>query len=130
MSEVVSSNTEPESVPIDYEVFQASPEFQDLKRRLRNFVFPLTAAFLAWFLLYVLLGAFAHDFMAKPLWGMNVGLWLGLAQFVTTFAITTAYVMFANKRIDPRTEALRSQLEALAVGGSGAADGPASGGAR
>lgn len=120
MSEDVPVQEAAEAAPIDYEKFQASPEFQELKRRLRNFVFPLTAAFLAWFLLYVLLGAFAHEFMARPLLGLNVAMWLGLLQFVTTFAITTAYVMFANKRIDPRTEALRAELEDLAREAEGA----------
>ncbi len=43
---------------------QASPQFQDLKRTLRRFVFPMTAFFLLWYAVYVLLGAFAHDFMA------------------------------------------------------------------
>lgn len=120
MSEDVPVQEAAEAAPIDYEKFQASPEFQELKRRLRNFVFPLTAAFLAWFLLYVLLGAFAHEFMARPLLGLNVAMWLGLLQFATTFAITTAYVMFANKRIDPRTEALRAELEDLAREAEGA----------
>ncbi|GAA1569770.1 DUF485 domain-containing protein [Leucobacter aridicollis] len=120
MSDENPTPVETEVSPIDYEEFQASPEFQDLKRTLRRFVFPLTAAFLAWFLAYVLLGAFAHDFMAQPLLGMNVGLWLGLLQFVTTFGITTAYVMFANRRIDPRTEALRAELEDRARGAEGA----------
>ncbi|MGO2138883.1 MAG: DUF485 domain-containing protein [Leucobacter sp.] len=120
MSEDVPVQEAAEAAPIDYEKFQASPEFQELKRRLRSFVFPLTAAFLAWFLLYVLLGAFAHEFMARPLLGLNVAMWLGLLQFVTTFAITTAYVMFANKRIDPRTEALRAELEDLAREAEGA----------
>ncbi|GAA2833581.1 uncharacterized membrane protein (DUF485 family) [Leucobacter komagatae] len=121
MSEDVPVQEAAEAAPIDYEKFQASPEFQELKRRLRSFVFPLTAAFLAWFLLYVLLGAFAHEFMARPFLGLNVAIWLGLLQFVTTFAITTAYVMFANKRIDPRTEALRADLEDLAREAEGAA---------
>ncbi|KAM9864061.1 hypothetical protein ACI1US_00025 [Leucobacter sp. BZR 635] len=113
MSADIHDSVVAEDSPIDYEQFQASPEFQDLKSRLRRFVFPLTAVFLAWFLVYVFLGAFAHDFMAQPLLGMNVAMWLGLAQFVTTFAITTAYVMFANRRIDPRTAALRAELEEL-----------------
>ncbi len=121
MSEDIPAQAETHVPPIDYEKFQASPEFQELKRKLRSFVFPLTAAFLAWFLLYVLLGAFAHDFMAQPFLGLNVAIWLGLLQFVSTFAITTAYVMFANKRIDPRTEALRAELEDLARDAEGAA---------
>lgn len=103
---------------IDYEAFQASPEFQAMKRRFRSFVFPLAIVFMLWFLLYVVLAAFAHEFMAQPLWGMNVGLWFGLAQFVTTFAITMWYVSFANKRLDPVTTALRAELETLEAGGA------------
>ncbi|MGW9021006.1 DUF485 domain-containing protein [Leucobacter chromiiresistens] len=101
---------------IDYVAFQARPEFYELKHRFRRFVFPLAAAFMLWFLLYVVLAAFAHDFMATPMLGMNVGLWFGLAQFVTTFAITMAYVRFANRRLDPRTTALRAELEAMEGG--------------
>nr|WP_233528711.1 DUF485 domain-containing protein [Antrihabitans stalagmiti] len=91
---------------------QASPEFQDLRKRLRNFVFPMTAFFLIWYVVYVLLAAYAHDFMATKLFGnINVGLVLGLAQFVTTFAITGIYVRFANKQLDPRAAAIRAELE-------------------
>ena len=39
----------------DYERVQSSAEFQALKRRFRRFVFPMTAFFLAWYFLYVLL---------------------------------------------------------------------------
>lgn len=109
-----------EGTPIDYVAFQARPEFQDYKHRFRRFTFPLTVAFMVWFLAYVALAAFAHDFMAQPLLGLNVGLWLGLAQFVTTFGITMWYVSFANRRLDPITESLRVELEDLAAGsGSG-----------
>lgn len=91
---------------------QASPEFQELRNRLRRFVFPMTAAFLLWYFLYVMLGAFAHDFMATKVWGdINVGILVGLGQFVTTFLITFIYVRFANRELDPRSEAIRSELE-------------------
>lgn len=91
---------------------QASPEFQNLKRTLRRFVFPMTAFFLIWYAAYVLLGAFAHDFMATPVWGnINLGLLLGLLQFVTTFAITGLYVRFANHELDPKAAALRAEME-------------------
>ncbi len=43
---------------------QASPEFAELRMRLRRFVFPMTAFFLIWYATYVVLGAFAHGFMA------------------------------------------------------------------
>lgn len=96
----------------DYLRAQASPEFQELRRRLRTFVFPMTAFFLTWYLTYVLLGAYAHDFMATKVFGnINVGLLLGLGQFVTTFAITGIYVRYANRELDPRAEAIRVELE-------------------
>ena len=91
---------------------QASPEFQELRTRLRRFVFPMTAFFLLWYALYVLLGAFAHDFMAIKVFGnVNVGLLIGLGQFVTTFLITGLYVRFANRELDPRATAIREELE-------------------
>ncbi|MBK0418492.1 DUF485 domain-containing protein [Leucobacter sp. CSA1] len=111
MSHVPSDPGRSAPEPIDYEAFQARPEFQEYRRRFRRFVFPLAAAFMIWFLGFVILGAYAHDLMARPLLGMNVGLWLGLAQFVTTFGITMWYVSFANKRLDPATTALRAELE-------------------
>jgi uncharacterized membrane protein (DUF485 family) len=91
---------------------QDSPEFADLRRRLRRFVFPMTALFVAWYATYVLLAAFAHDFMAIKVFGnVNVGLLIGLGQFVTTFVITGLYVRFANRELDPRAAAIRSMLE-------------------
>lgn len=92
---------------------QASPEFAELRRRLRRFVFPMTAVFLAWYAAYVLLGAFAHDFMATQVFGnVNVGLLIGLGQFLTTFIITGLYVRFADRELDPRAAAIRAEGEA------------------
>ena len=103
----------PEAISGDrYLEVQASPEFQELRSRLRRFVFPMTAVFLVWYTTYVLLGAFATDFMATKVWGdVNVGLLIGLGQFLSTFLITGLYVRFANRELDPRAEAIRTQLE-------------------
>lgn len=97
---------------IDYVAVEESPRFRELKRRQRGFVFPLSIAFLVWYFAFVLLSSFAPTFMATPVWGtVNVGLLLGLGQFVTTFAITMAYVWYANRRLDPIAEELRGELE-------------------
>jgi uncharacterized membrane protein (DUF485 family) len=106
--------------PEEYQEAHASPEFQELKRRFRAFAFPMTVAFLAWYLLYVLLSTYAPDFMGKPLFGnVSVGLIFGLLQFVSTFAITHLYVAHANKRTDPIADEMRERLEhhAYAHGG-------------
>ena len=98
---------------IDYIEIEESPRFVELKRTQRSFIFPFAIAFLVWYFAYVLLSSFARDFMAQPVWGdITVGLLFGLGQFVTTFAITMLYVSFANKRLDPIAEEIRSDLEA------------------
>jgi uncharacterized membrane protein (DUF485 family) len=98
-----------------YEQMQATPEFVELRRKLRRFVFPMSVAFLLWYLLYVLLASFAPAFMAIPVLGnINVGLIIGLLQFVTTFVITTVYVRYANRHLDPAAEKIREQIEGAA----------------
>jgi uncharacterized membrane protein (DUF485 family) len=75
----------------------------------------MSAAFLVWYLLYVLLASFAPGFMATPVLGnINVGLIFGLLQFVTTFVITTVYVRYANRHLDPAAEKIRQQIEGAA----------------
>lgn len=99
-----------------YEQVQQSHEFAELRRKLRRFVFPMSAAFLVWYLLYVLLASYAPGFMAVKLAGnINVGLVIGLLQFVTTFLITTLYVRYANRHLDPAAERLREQIEGSAA---------------
>lgn len=89
-----------------------SKEFHELRRRLARFVIPVSVAFLLWYAVYVLLATYAHDFMSHKLVGnINVALVLGLGQFVTTFAITWAYVRFANNTVDPIATDLREHIE-------------------
>jgi uncharacterized membrane protein (DUF485 family) len=103
----------PRSVSGDaYTEVQHSARFQELRRRHRSFVFPVTAIFMAWYFLYVLLADYAHDFMAKEVFGnVNVGILLGLGQFASTFLITTLYVRYANKNLDPVAAEIRHELE-------------------
>ena len=96
----------------DWTEVQNSAEFTELRRRLRGFVFPMTVAFLAWYMLYVLLSSYAHDFMSTKVFGnINVALVLGLLQFVSTFAITGVYVRYANRRLDPLADKIRHDVE-------------------
>jgi uncharacterized membrane protein (DUF485 family) len=90
----------------------ASPEFDQLRRALRSFVFPMTVAFLVWYLLYVLLSAYARDFMgAKVVGNINVAFVFGILQFVSTFLIAWWYSRYAAAKIDPTAERLRHELE-------------------
>jgi uncharacterized membrane protein (DUF485 family) len=93
-----------------YDLLYASPEFAHLRRRFRRLVLPLMAGFLAWYFAYVLLATYAHDFMAHEVAGrINVGLLLGLAQFVSTFAIAWFYAHRADRDIDPLSAALHTR---------------------
>jgi uncharacterized membrane protein (DUF485 family) len=102
-----------DATPTPYEEMQRSPEFGALRRRWRGYIFLMSGLFLAWFLVYVLLSDFAHDFVNTRIGGTNftIGLVLGLLQFVSTFLITTLYVRFADKNLDPDAEALRERVE-------------------
>ena len=89
-----------------------SEEFAGLRRVFRRTIFPATAAFLLWYASYVLLAAFAPDFMSTRVVGnITVGLLLGLGQFVTTFAITMGYRRWADRTLDPVAGELRARLE-------------------
>lgn len=97
---------------VDFPAAQRSPEFQELRKTHRSFVFPLTVVFLVWYLLYVVLAMYVPQLFAIRVFGnVNLGVILGLLQFVTTFAITGAYVSFANRKLDPKAEAIRERLE-------------------
>ena len=106
------SNHAPAEADDQYMAVQATPEFQDLRKKFRGFVFPMTAFFLAWYFLYVLLSIFASDFMNKALFGkITIGLVFGLLQFVTTFAITFIYARWANRDLDPAADAVGATLD-------------------
>lgn len=106
------SGTQPAGTRDPWIAAQQSPEFVALRRRLRVFVFPMTAFFLTWYFLYVALAAFASDFMAIKVAGnINVALIVGLLQFVSTFLIATLYVRYANQHLDPVSTRIRENIE-------------------
>lgn len=95
-----------------YESILEGPEFTELRRRFTRFVVPVTALFLTWYFTFVLLAAFAPGLMARTVVGnVNLGVVLGLLQFVSTFAITAAYGSWARRRLDPLARRLRQHIE-------------------
>ncbi|MEU2557754.1 DUF485 domain-containing protein [Streptomyces longispororuber] len=96
----------------EYVAVQQSPEFAELRAAHRSFAFPLTVAFIAWYLGYVLLSNYAGGFMGTKLFGnINVAFVFGLAQFLTTFLIAWWYARHAAAKLDPRAEAIKSRME-------------------
>lgn len=97
-----------------YDELHAAPEFAELKRRYRGFVFPATIAFLSWYLLYVVLSNWAGELMSKQVVGnINVALVFGLLQFVTTFLIAWLYARYSSARLDPLARELDERFVAL-----------------
>ena len=95
-----------------YEELQASAEFQDLRKRYRGFAIPWTIAFLVWYMTYVFMSNWAHDFMSIKLVGkINVALVFGLLQFVTTFGIAYFYAKHSQRHLDPLATELRERFE-------------------
>ena len=95
-----------------YVAVQNSPEFVRLRKAFRSFVFPMTAAFLTWYLLYVILSAYARGFMDTKLVGnINVAFVFGILQFVSTFGIAILYSRYAARRLDPTASKIRAELE-------------------
>ena len=110
----MSTQVEPSAPPDpqNYVAVQASPEFVALRKTLRGFIFPMTIAFFLWYALYVILSAYARDFMGTKVVGnINVALIFGLLQFVTTFLIAWMYSRFAARRLDPVADKIRSEME-------------------
>lgn len=95
-----------------YAELAATPEFQELRRRYRAFVFPWTVAFLVWYLLFVSLSNWAPEFMSRQVVGnINVGLVMGLLQFATTFGIAWLYARHAARNFDPLADQVAAKYE-------------------
>lgn len=112
-SSTPASSTPAQPTTAQFAEVQESEEFGELRRTYRSFAFPLTVAFIAWYLLYVLLSNYAGGFMGTKLFGnINVALVLGLAQFATTFLIAWFYARHASQQLDPKADAIKSRMEA------------------
>ena len=97
----------------DVIAMHSDPKFLLLKQRLYRFIFPMSLAFMAWYLLYVFMSAFARDLMSTPVLGQfNLALVFGVLQFASTFGIAAWYARYANRRLDPLADELRAELTA------------------
>jgi uncharacterized membrane protein (DUF485 family) len=90
---------------VDWEAIERSPEFQELISRRRKFVLPATIFFLAWYMGFILLAAYAPDFMGERVYqGLTVGYVLALTQFVMVVVLGLAYLSRSSKVYDPLAE--------------------------
>lgn len=99
-----------------YRRVQASDDFQRLRRTFRSFAFPTVAAVVVWYLFYVIMSVMADpgkpSFMGtKVLGNLTVGMLIGLLQFPTTWLATWYYMRRMQTDLDPKSAALRDQIE-------------------
>jgi uncharacterized membrane protein (DUF485 family) len=95
-----------------YQRIHNSDDFRTLRGRFRTFAFAWTIAFMAWYLLYVVMSSFAVDFMSNQVVGnINVALVFGLLQFASTFLIAFLYSRYAASRLDPLAGKLQDEYE-------------------
>lgn len=95
-----------------WEATQASAKFQNLRKSYRGFAFPLTIAFLVWYFLYVVLSAFAREWVATPVIGhINIAFVLGVLQFVTTFLIAWLYERHSSHKLDAPSDEIKHEVE-------------------
>lgn len=100
-----------------YLEIERSEDFKALKRAFRGFAFPMTALFLAWYLLYVILSGWARDFMGRKLLGnINVAYVLGISQFISTFVIAYIYSRHADTKLDPLATKILNSIEDAGTG--------------
>jgi len=99
-----SAQREPDE-DIDWRAIEESPEFQELVRKRKSFVLPGTIFFLAWYMGFILLTAYAEDFMSESVYeGLTVGYCLALTQFLMVLVLGLLYLNRAANVFDPLAE--------------------------
>lgn len=99
---------------------QRSAAFQEVRTRYRRFVVPAVAVFFTWYVAYVVTATTSPGLLARPVAGaVNLGMLVGLGQFLTTFLLTWAYVRHARLRRDRAALELRWDTQELARGRGG-----------
>jgi uncharacterized membrane protein (DUF485 family) len=87
---------------IDWRAIEESPEFQELVRKRKSFVLPGTIFFLAWYMGFILLTAYAESFMSERVYeGLTVGYCLALTQFLMVVVLGLMYLRRSDKVFDP-----------------------------
>ena len=105
--------------PVDWEAIERSPEFQELVHKRRSFVLPCTVFFLSWYLGFILLCAYAPDFMGESVYqGLTVGYCLALTQFVMVFVLGVWYLRRSDAVFDPLAERAIAAYAEEDAGGS------------
>ncbi|MGZ8650101.1 MAG: DUF485 domain-containing protein [Solirubrobacteraceae bacterium] len=90
---------------IDWEEIERSPAFQELVRKRKSYVLPGTIFYLTWYMGFILLTAYAEDFMSESVYGgLTVGYCLALTQFLMVLVFGVLYLRKSADVFDPLAE--------------------------
>jgi uncharacterized membrane protein (DUF485 family) len=86
----------------DWRAIERSPEFRELVQSRRRFTVPAAIVFLSWMLLFLLLMAFAEDFMGTQIVdGLPLAWVFAASQVFMTWALTWLYLRKADREWEP-----------------------------
>lgn len=81
-----------------YVEIEQSEEFKELIRRKYRFIFPVPLVFIAYYLFFIVMSAYAQDFMVQPLLGnLTTGYIFGISYYLVIWALAFVYVVKARQ---------------------------------
>jgi uncharacterized membrane protein (DUF485 family) len=92
---------------VDWEQVEQSEAFQDLAATRRRVVGPLLVLFVVWYGGFLLLTAYARDFMAETIYrGFTVAYAAAFSLIVMTWLVAFIYIRATRASVDPKVERL------------------------
>jgi uncharacterized membrane protein (DUF485 family) len=86
----------------DWRAIERSPEFRELVERKRRFTVPAAIASFSWMVLFLLLMAFAEDFMGSEVVdGLPLAWVFAASQVFMTWGVTWLYLRKADREWEP-----------------------------
>jgi uncharacterized membrane protein (DUF485 family) len=85
----------------DWTGIERSPAFEELVRKRRRFLVPVSIVFFAIVAAYLLLVSFAHGLMSKQVAGLPLSYVAALSQVLLTWVVTWLYLRKADSTFAP-----------------------------
>lgn len=115
-----SPPTAGETVPgrdVDWDAAVEGAAFKELRRSRQGFIVPAAIGALTWMLLWVVLIAYAPDFMGSSVYeGLTLAYVTGLSQYVLVWVLAWLYLRKARREWAPLQ---RRAIESLGDAGKG-----------
>src|SRR5699024_4502977 len=82
----------------EYIKIDQTEEVKELKRIMYQFIFPVPLLFIVYYLIFIVMFAYAQDFMSQPLWGnLTTGYLFGVSYYLVVWALAFVYVIKARQ---------------------------------